>query len=709
LKKANTQGEPFFFLASFFEQQISTEADPITLETREPQIPTDCENANDWTHGLNVQIKTKEVSNVTLCLQTSMAQTILGRTSVSTGRCNPEGHGLTVMPRVTLAELMAKQDDVFNRALGADQNRVRKIAPHLSFAVVYHETDVALLANRLPDASISQRKTLEMQLRNRAIMVMSQFIRVGVVPGIQLTVDEKGAVVDGLDAAYTKIDSAVAVPSYLAWVRRDSELVIAARLNQPIERVRICQNCGDGEQNTRFAAKASETYLNGAREDTLLSAEQIAPAQRDIVADQRLLLSDPSIQTVVHANREETLTYKVTPVIRDAGPRVSAGLYYSGAEGWEVPLSLQMPTPGAETKSNMSLNVTATEYGVEGSGYFAYTLQDKPAEGRGSRIDLEVLASGVEDTNRLYGNTTGATLTENSETLDFGLKINFGSLSYRDRQAANNIFLPTENRPRRYWSLNLRTGLRYHNIDLQGTPAALVGLDTGSYFGAYLSGDLHRDSFLPFVPRSASAIPPSWTTRFDTLIGAGGTVDETFLRVLASSDLRAPFEFPNGKAGFFRVGVMGGWVSDNAPTFAYLDAADPLFLQGLRQQEFMGRSFVGVTGEVGVDVTSFLSGAIPGTATPGADTDSAESQVERRRSQEVLASVFADVGWMDDLLQNGAIVSQTKRLESYGLKLTIRQIRPGGTPLEVELGYAYSPQSNFQENGVFFAGLNTTF
>ncbi|MEO9779251.1 MAG: hypothetical protein ABJH07_07480 [Sedimentitalea sp.] len=604
---------------------------------------------------------------------------------------------------------MAKQDDVFNRALGADEDSVRKIAPHLSFAMVYHDTDVALLAKRLLDASMSPREALERQLSERATMVMSQFIRVGVVPGLELTVGEKQAVVDGLDAVYAKIDRAVAVPLYRAKVMGDGDLVIAALLNQPIERVRICQNCADGEQDTRFAAETSETYLTGARDDTLLSAEQIAPAQRDIAADQRLLFSDPSIKTVVHARSEETLSYQVTPVTRDAGPRVSAGLNYSGAEGWEVPLSLQMPTPGAETKSNMSLNVTATEYGVEGSGYFTYTLQDKPAEGRGSRIDLEILASGGEDTNRLYGNTTGATLTENAETLDFGLKINFGSLSYRERQAANNIFLPTENRARRYWSSTLRTGLRYHNVDLQGAPAALVGLNTGSYFGAYLSGDLHRDSFLPFVPRSASAIPPSWTTRFDMLVGAGGTVDETFLRALVSSDLRASFEFANGKAGFFRVGVMGGWVSDNAPTFAYLDAADPLFLQGLRQQEFMGRSFVGVTGEVGMDITSFLSGAIPGTAKPGAGTDSAESQVERRQSQEVLASVFADLGWMDDRLQNGAIISQTKRLESYGLKLAIRQIRPGGAPLEVELGYAYSPQSIFEENGVFFVGLNTTF
>lgn len=710
LEEAKAQGLPFAFLPSSFKVKIETDGPIVTIETKKPPTPTDCENANDWTHGLVVQRETKTVTNVTLCLQTSMAQTILATTSASTGRCNPEGPGLRVTPRVTLADLMAEQDDVFNRALGADEDSIRKIAPHLSFAVVYHDTDLALLENRLPDARFSPREALKQQLNERASMVMSQFIRVGIVPGLELTVNQDGAVVNDLKDTYPKIDAAVAVPHYWAKVIGDSDLVIVARLNQPIERVRICQNCADGEQDTQFAAETSETYLTGAREDTLLSAEQIAPAQRDIVADQRLLFSDPSIQAVVHdLSDETTLTYRVTPVSRDASPRVSAGLNYSGAEGWEVPFSLQMPTPGAETKSNMSLNVTATEYGVEGSGYFNYTLQDKPAEGRGSRIDLEILASGGEDANRLFGNTTGATLTENIETLDFGLKINFGSLSYRDRQAANNIFLPTENRARRYWSSNLRTGLRYRNVDLQGTPAALVGLNTGSYFGAYLSGDVHRDSFLPFVPRSASAIPPSWTTRFDMLIGAGGTVDETFLRALVSSDLRAPFEFTNGKAGFFRVGVVGGWVSDNAPTFAYLDAADPLFLQGLRQQEYMGRSFVGVTSEVGMDITSFLGGAIPGTAKPGADTDGAESQVERRQSQEVLASVFADVGWMDDLLQNGAIISHTKRLESYGLKLAIRQIRPGGTPLEVELGYAYSPQSIFQENGVFFVGLNTTF
>lgn len=676
-------------------------------------MATTCGSSRDWVIGMNVPRET--VTDVTLCVTTANARNLTGRIPQGMDRCEPNNPEIEVSEFVTLSQLVAIGDDVFNRALGSDMQTLANVGDHIRYRIMYHDADIALMSERLGQADQAVRQALERRLKDRAEMMMSQFIRVGLAPIFDVEVGDVASGSNGrsasktVDPLYNRIALSLIIPDSKALYFDPGHLVISANLRPANAGVDLCTTCEDDEAETEVLRRARDTYLRPqSRADAAITADHPAPAQRDVLADAAYINADPSLTAEVFDTSGPTLLYRVQPVSRLPNGKLSLGAGYSEADGWSVPFSLDWAVPG-EPGHTLSLDLTAKEFGWEGKGRFRYAL---PTQDPGSTLAFEIGVTSGEDRDRLFGNTTGLTVTETVRTLDLGILHHYSSLSYRDRQRLQNIFVPIRDRSAPYYSSRLRAGLRYQDISLKGVPAAIDGLDEGRSFALYLKGDLYRDSYLPFVLPSNGNRNLAWITQYDAQAGFGGSSDDPFVRLALSSDLRGSSFSDGASSAFFRVGVMGGWVSGSAPTFAYLDAAAPLFFSGLRQQEIMARSLIGLKGELGFDISRlFASNGSGGNSNDGtpATPARAEDFVQSRTTLEILVSAFAETGLLWDRLQDGVVVSGSRRVDSFGIKLTTRQLPVGGTPLELNLGYSYSPQSIYEDNGLFFLRLNKTF
>lgn len=653
VRDTSKNGESFRDLEFAIEERFPN----FIVEQRGRRV-RDCSNKDAW--NIRISRTISKIETVRLCLVSYRAQATLEEQDFTTNLCQRRLPGLTLTSPVNLRSLVHQdQDVVFRRGLGISDDQLKAWQDHLSYVVMYDEADLENAGGRLSNGQESARQDFEFDLRRRAVMLLSRFPSVGLVPG---AIAKKLKDDDGLTKMYKNLPQEIAFPEWRASevlrVIDGKDLLVIVRLNEPQQGVGICVPgdktnndgiCapGDGKppvpKDQRFKQDLNETYLRGRQQDRLLASRFNYPAQRDRVADIEFLDRDPRVSQVKPDDAGRALFYQVTPSPDvERTWKLSFGVEYSSADGAIVPLTVNLVEDESNRIQELSLALEVGEKRIAGEGRFAYSLLDTRSGGAGTKLTAIGSGTADRDEDARFGNVERGVVTAERQIVDLGLHLINDTLTFDQLQKAENIYLPMpiKDRPAR-WSIRLEGGVRYMDVFLKGDEDDLIGLDSGSSIGPYLTGRIERSTYLPFALSARWLGLPTWETDFDLYAGLAELGDDSFIQSKLQTGLRTPFFLANGRDGYSRFTVMGGWVSKDAPTYAYLDVSDPRFLEGFGKQEVLGREFYGVQAELGLNISALFSGSDDDESL--VSENEAENTPVRTASQSVFAAAFAGV------------------------------------------------------------------
>lgn len=450
---------------------------------------------------------------------------------------------------------------------------------------------------------------------------------------------------------------------------------------------------GDADAQGDFEKLYLDFSSKGAKRRLLMDGTRL-PTAAMIAADLKHLREDPLIASARLMESPDHIRYLCMPtLLSNRKVTVGAGAEYTSERGLTPILGLRVPSR-SEDESDFRFEFAGGESSMSGDAEFLFPISPTAAGGLWDSVQGIIKAGADNFEDARYGNTLRDGVESTILDVAAGSVVRFDSFGHADRfEAMQHGYGGSARRLFR----TAEIGFRFRDTELEGEAVDLAGLDEGVRSGPYVDLRVLFGDNLNFQTRGTSS--PTWWTEgrlaIDTSLEAlGGEAD--YLRVFTELEIRRNWKLYDKVGGQMAMGVSGGFASGGTPTFDYFGAGEDGLVRGLRDTEFIGRSFVGLHAELGCDVTPIFGGK----AAAGPLDDS---------GMLILFGPFVDFGWLFDRFENGSPVSGERAIQSYGVQLEILQTNISSTPLSMSVGYGWSPQSVLEENGSVFSRVSLRF
>jgi hypothetical protein len=412
-----------------------------------------------------------------------------------------------------------------------------------------------------------------------------------------------------------------------------------------------------------------------------------------VAADLDHLRKDPQIGRARWMEVPDHVAYACDPPVPSKRVvKYGFGAEYTAERGFTPLVGLRVPARSDE-ESDFNFQLGAGEASVSGEADYHFPIHLAGTERWWESVEGLIRGETIEIEDARYGNTLRDGVETSIQDVAVGAIVRFDSFSHADRYESSQ---PGYEGARSRWTGSLEAGFRFRDTGLDGDAAALTGLNEGVRSGLYFDGRVLFGDYLDLYAGGAGSA--SWWMNgrlaMDTSFeGLGGEAD--YMRVLAQLEGRRNWKASAKLAGQASLGVSGGWASGGTPTFDYFGAGEEAGFRGLRETEFIGRSFAGLHAGVGVDVGPLLGGIGLGSL--------------RDSGMIFLFGPFADAGLLFDRVENGVSRSCARAIQSFGVQLEILQTTAAIAPLSVSVGYGWSPQAELDESGSFFSRMSVNF
>jgi hypothetical protein len=389
------------------------------------------------------------------------------------------------------------------------------------------------------------------------------------------------------------------------------------------------------------------------------------------------------------------LSYVVEPFPQEKTVATfTAGVKYTAESGPAASLGLETQSvPGEIESIGFKLEGGESVFSVEGDLRVAWDVM------AGSFWDTaEFVASAFanEDDEKYSGNIRRGAFTESIAGGKIGMAFKTDSASPEEIAASDEMLIRGRNRWRR--TLQIETGLQGKAVDLDGPATSLTGLDKGTANGPYLHANLEVEYDARNQAKEALFDRRIFSSdvRIDSGLEMLGS-DWNYLRASTAMDLRLLMETAEKPLGFILVGATAAWASGNTPTFDLCESGGERYVRGLREDEMIGREYVGLRFEAGVNIPLLFR------------MDLSQNTELPPQIRNLYLVPFVDAGWLSDRVEDGQRVSGGRSLQGYGIQLELYERSSGKPPFGFAFGYALSPQSRLQESGTFFSHLTYNF
>lgn len=454
-------------------------------------------------------------------------------------------------------------------------------------------------------------------------------------------------------------------------------------------------------KDQKFQDKLRQRYLDfsagGSKRRLLMDGTRL-PSAMMIEADLIHLRNNPLIGNVRALFSGDQIQYECTPKpLSSSKVTVGAGLEFTPERKLTPLLGLQIPATG-EDESDLSFELSGGKNSISGKAEYLFPI--KPSiDKRLWDSTQAVIRGGADDfTDARYGNTIRGGVDSLETGVSAGWIFRFDSYGHSDRFEATQ---PTKEGLNGRVFRTVEAGFRYRNVDLDGSAIDLVGLDQGARSGPYIDARVlfGKDMGIGGSHKRWDSWWVEGRLAVDTSFQAlGGSAD--YLRIFGQLDARRQWSITDSLNAQGTVGLTGAWVSGGTPTFDYFGSGQDGMIRGLRDTEFIGRSYIGMHADLGFDITSLLGGS---------EGDETEETSPNDPKMHILFGPFADAGWLYDRISNGRHVSGGKALQSFGVQLQMLQTSILNAPTTMSVGYAWSPQSELDKSGSVFSKISVSF
>ncbi len=628
-----------------------------------------------------------------------------------------KSHGtMDVIPGKSLGELVAG-DARFRNFLKLSAEDLKAWGPKMSYVIRY---DRALLGKTdFSAAGITEPKAaVEAGLERIGQMVLGQISSLGIVPGGSTALPDIKANIDhNLPEFVTPVGGGVVGVETTV----DGDLLITYSVGAPLLKTELQgNNFSDSKVralNDQFIHQSGGSWVP---EDRLATHRYVFPTKYDELRDELYLEGQEGINVAVPSVNGDTAIFDLVTE-PESGPRFlrfPIELGYSTQNDLRISLGVDLKEVAADGNfEELDFALTYEDGQLSGRGAAAWRLADNWLGGQSDGVNLNLRAFS-NTINASYGLPTGLDLVDTRNILEISLTSGHDSMSQAQFQRATNPYLPSLGQNR--WYGFHEVGLRYQDVSFGGQDSGLLPFAGGEALGPFADGWLNYSTFSPFSLAGAGNIEFALSYELFWGLGAGST--DSFFRGVGDASARFALNLPGGRSGYFRLRGFAGLVDDMAPEYAFIDASSSKFFDGFGTQEIMGQRVYGLTGELGIDLSGLLSRVSNGEAAESTASNSDETAgavgatqdinpvfAVIQPKQSIYLAGFASLGQVRDMLVSGVAQSGSKALESYGVKVVMRQVTADGRGIDVELGYAYSPQSNVHKSGVMFVGVSSTF
>jgi hypothetical protein len=459
------------------------------------------------------------------------------------------------------------------------------------------------------------------------------------------------------------------------------------------------------EGDSEFQSKLEKMYLDfspAGRKRRLLMDGTRLPTKAMIEADLKLLRNDPLIGSVRVMASPDRIRYLCVPTpLSKRKFTVGAGVEFTPERKLTPILGFRMPA-ASDNESEFKFELSGGESSISGDAEYLFPIIQSTGNRFWDSTQGVVRAGGDDFDDARYGNTERKGVKSIAKDFAAGWIVRFDSFGHSDR------FEATQPGPDKIGNRLFRTvevGFRFRDTSLDGNANDLTGLDEGARSGPYF------DARVFFGGNPAIGSPHTredgwWLAgRFtaDTSLRVfGGEAD--YLRLFTKVEGRRLWEISEKVAALGTLGVSGAWANGSTPTFDYFGAGQDGMIRGLRDTEFIGRTFIGMHAELGFDVAPLLAGKSETDSSSNSSNDSFSDS-----SRLVLLGPFADIGWLFDRVENGRSLAGGQALQSFGIQLEVMQISVASAPVAMSLGYGWSPQSKSDESGSVFSRVQFRF
>lgn len=453
--------------------------------------------------------------------------------------------------------------------------------------------------------------------------------------------------------------------------------------------------------DNEFQEELNKRYLDFSREGSkrrLLMDGTRLPSAMMIEADLIYLRADPLIGTVRPQFSDDQIKYTCTPKpLSSSKVTIGAGLEFTPERKLTPLLGLQIPAT-SEDESDLSFELSGGKNSISGEAEYLFPI--KPAMTTSLWDSTQgVIRGGADDfTDARYGNTIRGGVDSFETGVSAGWILRFDSYGHSHRFEATQ---PTKEGLNGRVFRTVEAGFRYRNVDLDGPAIDLVGLDQEARSGPYIDARVlfGKDMGIGGSHKQWDSWWVEGRLAIDTSFQAfGGSAD--YLRIFGQLDARRQWSITDSLNAQGSVGLTGAWVSGGTPTFDFFGSGQDGMIRGLRDTEFIGRSYIGMHADLGFDITSLLNGS---------NGEVTEQTSPNDPKMHILFGPFADAGWLYDRISNGRHVSGGKALQSFGVQLQMLQTSILNAPTTMSFGYAWSPQSELDKSGSVFSKVSISF